>query len=43
MSVVFPGEILITEGWKSDQGTYIIQVKTADDRVVLGNAIAEVA
>jgi acyl dehydratase len=43
MSVVFPGEILITEGWKSGQSTYIIRVKTADGRVVLGNAIAEVA
>ena len=43
MSVVFPGEILITEGWKSTPGTYIIQVKTADERLVLGKAIAEVA
>jgi acyl dehydratase len=42
MSVVFPGETLIVEGWKSGQGAYIIRVKTQDGRIVLGNAIAEV-
>jgi len=36
--VVFPGETLITEGWK-DNGRYIIHVRK-DDNVVLGNAYA---
>jgi acyl dehydratase len=36
--VVFPGETLITEGWK-DNGRYIIQVRK-DNTVVLGNAYA---
>lgn len=42
MNVVYPGETLITEGWKSGKGRYIIRTKTGDDRVVLGNAVAEV-
>lgn len=42
MHVVFPGDTLITEGWKADQGTYIIRTKTQDGSVVLGNAVAEV-
>lgn len=41
--VVFPGDILITEGWKVDGGAYIIQTRTQEGRVVLGNAKAEVA
>ena len=43
MNVVYPGDTLITEGWKTDTGAYIIQTKTRDGRVVLGNAMAEVA
>ena len=39
---VFPGDTLITEGWKVDQGRYIIQTKTQEGRVVLGNARAEI-
>jgi len=42
MNVVYPGDTLITEGWKMDTGSYIIQTKTPDGRVVLGNAVAEV-
>jgi acyl dehydratase len=42
MGPVFPGDTLITEGWKKDNGAYIIQTKTQDGRVVLGNAVAEV-
>ena len=42
MGVVFPGETLITEGWKTDGG-YIIRTKTGDGRVVLGNGIARLA
>ncbi len=41
--VVFPGDTIITEGWKVENGRYIIQAKTQDDRVVLTNAVAEVA
>ncbi|MFX1572516.1 MAG: MaoC/PaaZ C-terminal domain-containing protein [Promethearchaeota archaeon] len=37
-NVVFPGETIITEGWKDD-GRYIIQVRK-DDTVVLGNSYA---
>ena len=40
--VVFPGETLITEGWKAETGKYIIQTKAQDGRVVLGNGLAEV-
>jgi acyl dehydratase len=42
MNVVYPGDTLITEGWKTDKGPYIIQTTTGDGRVVLGNAVAEV-
>jgi hypothetical protein len=40
--VVFPGETLITEGWEAENGKYIIQTKTQDGRIVLGNGIAEI-
>ena len=42
MNVVFPGDTLITEGWKLENGRYIIQVKSSEDKIVLGNAVAEV-
>jgi len=42
MGPVFPGDTLITEGWKKGNGAYIIHTKTRDGRVVLGNAVAEV-
>lgn len=42
-NVVFPGDTITTEGWKSEPGGYIIQVKTQTGKVVLGNAYAEVA
>ena len=40
--VVYPGDTLTIEGWKADQGKYIIRTMTQDGRVVLGNAVAEV-
>jgi len=43
MNVVYPGETLITEGWKKDACKYVFRTKTSDGRVVLGNALAEVA
>ncbi|MBW2103974.1 MAG: MaoC family dehydratase N-terminal domain-containing protein [Deltaproteobacteria bacterium] len=42
MGPVFPGETLVTSGWKTDRG-YIIQTRTGDGRLVLGNALAEVS
>ena len=43
MNVVFPGDTLITRGWKSDdEGTYIIQTVNQDGDIILGNAVAEV-
>lgn len=42
-AMVLPGNTLITEGWKAEGGTYIIQSKTQDGRIVLDNATAEVA
>jgi acyl dehydratase len=41
--VVFPGDTLTIEGWKANGNKYIIQTKTQDGNVVLGNAMAEVA
>jgi acyl dehydratase len=41
--VVFPGDTLTTRGWKMGDGSYIVTVTTQDNRVVLSNAIAEVA
>ncbi len=40
--VVFPGETLITEGWKVNDKSYVIQTQTQDGRIVLGNATAEI-
>ena len=42
MGPVFPGDRLITEGWKRDSRAYIIRTTTQEGRVVLGNAVAEV-
>ncbi len=41
--VVFPGDALITEAWKQDAGRYIVQTRTENGRVVLGNALLETA
>lgn len=43
MGVVFPGETLITEGWKIDDKNWIINTKTQDGRLVLGNGTVELA
>jgi hypothetical protein len=43
MNEVYPGEKLITKGWKDKnqfEKGYIIQVSTEDGKVVLGNAYA---
>jgi acyl dehydratase len=41
--VVYPGDILVIEGWSSGQGRYVFQTKTQDGRIVLGSSLAEVA
>jgi acyl dehydratase len=41
--VVFPGDTLTTRGWKSEPGKYVVTTSTQDGKVVLANAIAEVA
>jgi acyl dehydratase len=40
--VVFPGDTLTTRGWKTPGG-YVVTVTTQEGKVVLSNAIAEVA
>jgi len=40
-NVVFPGDTVTTEGWKQENGRYIIQVRTERD-VVMTNGWAEV-
>jgi len=42
MDIVFPGDTLITEGWKLENGKFIVQVKTTEGKIVLGNAAAKV-
>lgn len=39
--VVFPGDTIITEGWKIDEKKYVIQVKTQTGTVALSNALVE--
>jgi acyl dehydratase len=41
--VVFPGDTLTTRGFAVGDGRYVVTVSTEDGRVVLSNAIAEVA
>jgi len=40
-NVVYPGDTIITEGWKVDDKKYIIQTKNQDGVVVLSNAAVE--
>ncbi len=41
-SVVFPGDTIITEGWKEKPGRYVVRASTQEGKTVLSNAIAEV-
>ena len=41
-NVVYPGDTIITEGWKVGGGRYIIQTKNQEGKVVLSNAAAEI-
>lgn len=40
--VVFPGETLLTEGWKIESDIYALQTMTSDGRLVLNNGKVEV-
>ncbi|MGC9195745.1 MAG: MaoC/PaaZ C-terminal domain-containing protein [Syntrophobacteraceae bacterium] len=40
MNMVYPGDTLITEGWKLGEGRYIIRATNQDGKVVLGNGSA---
>ena len=41
--VVFPGDTLTTRGWKTGDKQYVVTVTTQEGKVVLSNAIAEIA
>jgi acyl dehydratase len=41
--IVFPGDTLTTEGWQVEPGKWIVQTKQQEGKLVLSNAIAEVA
>jgi len=41
--VVFPGDTLTTRGWKLGDGRYAVTVTTQEGKLVLSNAVAEVA
>ena len=43
MNVVYPGDSLITEGWKVGPGRYILRATNQDGKVILGNASAEIS
>jgi acyl dehydratase len=43
VNVVYPGDKLITQGWRTqNQGTYIIRTTNQQGKVILGNAVAEI-
>lgn len=42
MNLAYPGDKLITEGWKIDSNRYVVQASNQDGKIILGNAIAVV-
>ena len=43
VNVVYPGDTLITEGWRTEvDGTFIVRTTNQDGRIILGNALAEI-
>ena len=40
--VVFPGDTLVTSGWRGDGGRWVVQVAKPDGSLVLSHAVAEV-
>lgn len=43
MNVVFPGDTLVTGGWKADEDRYIIRTTNQNQKIILGSAVAELA
>jgi len=43
VNVVYPGDTLITSGWKVEEGKYIIITTNQDEKLVLSNAFATVS
>jgi acyl dehydratase len=41
--VVFPGDTLTTRGWKTDDRNWVVTTTTQENKVVLSNAVAEIA
>jgi acyl dehydratase len=41
--VVFPGDTLTTRGWKDGDNRYVVTVSTQENKIVLSNAVAEIA
>lgn len=42
MHPVFPGDTLLTEGWRTNAGRYVIRTTNRTGKTVLGNAMVEV-
>lgn len=42
MNVAYPGDTLITEGWKSGDNRYIVQTVNQDGKKILGNAVVAI-
>ena len=42
MNVAYPGDKLITQGWRLDDHRYVIQTTNQDGKIILGNATAEI-
>lgn len=43
VSVAFPGDTLVTEGWRASSGRYLLRTVNQDGKIILGNAVAEVS
>ena len=41
-AAAYPGDTLITEGWKTEKGKYLVRCKTQTGDVVLTNGVATV-
>jgi acyl dehydratase len=42
MNPVFPGDTLITEGWRASADRYILRTSNQAGATVLGNVVAEI-
>ena len=43
INAAYPGDTLTTQGWRNGPGEYIIQMVNQDGRIILGNAMAQIA